>query len=250
MAWMASTTALLSYPLSAMTALTSDPAGTPARSALAWLTSACWPGDNSRTTGSSRPLTATWTLVPKPPRLRPRDWASCPPEDLRAPAAWGWARTTGESRTSHSRFGSWKSPKSLCHMPLRAQRSKGRQMVFHLPKYSGRSRHGAPVLAIHRMASMKRRLSLAGAPRATARAGRRSLIRSQSSSRMAWRGGMGSSGKWLSVYCLLNYSGHPRICPHDLILGLEMSRFARSCKDWYQLLEVCAVFSTLLADQD
>jgi DNA invertase Pin-like site-specific DNA recombinase len=35
-----------------------------------------------------------------------------------------------------------------------------------------------------------------------------------------------------------------------LILGLEMSRLARSCKDWYQLLEVCAIFGTLLADQD
>src|SRR5436190_3649853 len=35
-----------------------------------------------------------------------------------------------------------------------------------------------------------------------------------------------------------------------LILGVEMSRLARSCAAWYQLLEVCAVFSTLLADVD
>jgi DNA invertase Pin-like site-specific DNA recombinase len=35
-----------------------------------------------------------------------------------------------------------------------------------------------------------------------------------------------------------------------IIFGLEMSRLARSNKDWYQLLEVCAVFHTLLADQD
>lgn len=35
-----------------------------------------------------------------------------------------------------------------------------------------------------------------------------------------------------------------------LILGIEMSRLARSCKDWYQLLELCAVFQTVLADQD
>ena len=35
-----------------------------------------------------------------------------------------------------------------------------------------------------------------------------------------------------------------------LILGLEMSRLARSCKDWHQLLELCAIFRTLLADQD
>src|SRR5215472_13186728 len=35
-----------------------------------------------------------------------------------------------------------------------------------------------------------------------------------------------------------------------LVLGLEMSRLARSCKDWHQLLELCAIFRTLLADQD
>jgi DNA invertase Pin-like site-specific DNA recombinase len=35
-----------------------------------------------------------------------------------------------------------------------------------------------------------------------------------------------------------------------LILGLEMSRLARSCKDWHQLLELCAIFRTLLGDQD
>jgi len=35
-----------------------------------------------------------------------------------------------------------------------------------------------------------------------------------------------------------------------LILGIEMSRLARSNKDWHQLLELCAVFHSLLADQD
>lgn len=35
-----------------------------------------------------------------------------------------------------------------------------------------------------------------------------------------------------------------------LILGIEMSRLARSCRDWYQLLEVCAIFRTLIADVD
>jgi DNA invertase Pin-like site-specific DNA recombinase len=35
-----------------------------------------------------------------------------------------------------------------------------------------------------------------------------------------------------------------------LVLGLEMSRLARSSKDWHNLLELCAVFGTLLADQD
>src|SRR5215472_10315236 len=35
-----------------------------------------------------------------------------------------------------------------------------------------------------------------------------------------------------------------------LILGVEMSRLARSCKDWYQLLELCALFETLICDLD
>ncbi len=35
-----------------------------------------------------------------------------------------------------------------------------------------------------------------------------------------------------------------------LILGIEISRLARSCKDWHQLLEICALFGTLIADSD
>src|SRR5438876_1753186 len=35
-----------------------------------------------------------------------------------------------------------------------------------------------------------------------------------------------------------------------LILALEMSRLARCDTDWHHLLELCAVFGTLLADQD
>ena len=35
-----------------------------------------------------------------------------------------------------------------------------------------------------------------------------------------------------------------------LILGIEMSRLARCSKDWHHLLEVCALFGTLIADLD
>lgn len=35
-----------------------------------------------------------------------------------------------------------------------------------------------------------------------------------------------------------------------IVLGLEMSRLARSHKDWHHLFEVCAVFGVLLADED
>jgi DNA invertase Pin-like site-specific DNA recombinase len=35
-----------------------------------------------------------------------------------------------------------------------------------------------------------------------------------------------------------------------IILGLELSRLARSNKDWHQLIDVCGVFQTLLCDED
>lgn len=35
-----------------------------------------------------------------------------------------------------------------------------------------------------------------------------------------------------------------------IVFGREMSRLARSCKDWHQLLELCALFQVLLADAD
>ncbi len=35
-----------------------------------------------------------------------------------------------------------------------------------------------------------------------------------------------------------------------MVLGIEMSRLARSCRDWHHLLELCAVFGSLLADAD
>lgn len=35
-----------------------------------------------------------------------------------------------------------------------------------------------------------------------------------------------------------------------MVLGLEMSRLARSSKDWHAFFEMCAVFGTLIADED
>jgi DNA invertase Pin-like site-specific DNA recombinase len=35
-----------------------------------------------------------------------------------------------------------------------------------------------------------------------------------------------------------------------IVFGREMSRLARSCKDWHQLLELCGLFQVLLADAD
>ena len=35
-----------------------------------------------------------------------------------------------------------------------------------------------------------------------------------------------------------------------VIIGIELSRLARSNKDWHQLIELCAIFGTMLAGQD
>ena len=35
-----------------------------------------------------------------------------------------------------------------------------------------------------------------------------------------------------------------------LVLGVEVSRLARNCRDWHQLLELCALFDTLIVDAD
>jgi DNA invertase Pin-like site-specific DNA recombinase len=35
-----------------------------------------------------------------------------------------------------------------------------------------------------------------------------------------------------------------------IIMGYEVSRLSRNCADWHQLLELCAVFDTLIADTD
>src|SRR5262245_1417150 len=35
-----------------------------------------------------------------------------------------------------------------------------------------------------------------------------------------------------------------------IVIGIELSRLARSCRDWYHLMEKCALFDTLLADPD
>jgi DNA invertase Pin-like site-specific DNA recombinase len=58
------------------------------------------------------------------------------------------------------------------------------------------------------------------------------------------------SGKFVD-----NRSGFQRLMTEvslnhvGLVLGLELSRLSRSNKDWHQLIDVCAIFDTLLCDQ-
>ena len=70
------TSAFLSYPLSAITA----PGSWSASSASAWAMSDSWAAVRSSSTGCPRPSKLPWTLVPKPPRLRPRACSAWPPD--------------------------------------------------------------------------------------------------------------------------------------------------------------------------
>src|SRR5262249_11315298 len=104
-----------------------------------------------------------------------------------APAAQGWARAAVESRINHPRSSSRSASRTRRQTPFLAQRSKRRQTLLGLPNRSGRSAQGMPVRATYRTASTKRRLSSATPPRWP---GSRSLIRPQSASEIACRGGI------------------------------------------------------------
>jgi hypothetical protein len=93
-----------------------------------------------------------------------------------APAACWWARMTVESSIRHSRSGSCQTRNRRSHTPRLHQRLNRWKTEFHSPKRSGKSRHGAPVLAIHKTALMKPRLSSAVRPGSPGLPGSRSLI--------------------------------------------------------------------------
>ena len=93
-----------------------------------------------------------------------------------APAACWWARMTVESSIRHSRSGSCQACKRRPHTPRLDQRLNRWKTEFHAPNRSGRSRHGAPVRAIHKTALMKPRLSSAVCPGSPGLPGTQSLI--------------------------------------------------------------------------
>ena len=68
-----------------------------------------------------------------------------------APAASWWARITVLSRMSRSKSRSFSFSKTCSKMPLADQRASRLQTELQFPKRSGRSRQGAPVLAIQRL---------------------------------------------------------------------------------------------------
>ena len=110
-----------------------------------------------------------------------------------APAACTWARTIVVSRINWSKSG---SPPNACETRAQTpdfdQRLKRRNTLFQDPYRSGRSRQGAPVLAIHKTASTNSRF-LARRPRI----GNKPLINAHCSSVIAWRCNM-TGPPWLT----------------------------------------------------
>ena len=96
-----------------------------------------------------------------------------------APAACWCALTMVESMMRYSKSGSsTKALKRLSQTPFLAHRRKRWNTLFQAPNSKGRSRHGDPVRAIQRTASMNKRLSLPLLPRSPLLPGMRSSIRS------------------------------------------------------------------------
>ena len=72
--------------------------------------------------------------------------------------------------------------------PFLAHLRKRRNTEFHSPNSLGRSRHGAPVLAVHKTASRNSRLSLAERPRSPSFPGSNGATRSHYESLIMRRG--------------------------------------------------------------
>jgi len=100
-----------------------------------------------------------------------------------APVPCWWTRTIVPSIMAYSKS---RSPdnrsNSMSKTPLTAQRRNRRKLEFQLPKCSGKSRHGAPVPAIHKTASRNFRLSAAERPRSPTLPGSTGQTRSHCSS--------------------------------------------------------------------
>lgn len=100
-----------------------------------------------------------------------------------APTPCWWTRTIVPSINAYSKSGAPdKASKSRSNTPLSAHRRNRLDTEFHFPKPSGRSRHGAPVRAIHSTASRKSRLSAPDLPGSPGLPGTSGAIRSHCSS--------------------------------------------------------------------
>jgi len=112
--------------------------------------------------GVSQPVHGGVQLGPEPAPEASQRLVGAP--FFAAPAKCWWVRIMVLPRMSHTRSGSFNALKTHSQTPLADQRSNRLQIEFQFPKRSGRSRHGAPVLATQRTALTKRRLPEAVTP--------------------------------------------------------------------------------------
>lgn len=110
-----------------------------------------------------------------------------------APVPCWWTRTIVPSIMAYSKS---RSPDNRSNRrsktPFSAHLRKRRKLEFQLPKLAGKSRHGAPVPAIHKTASRNLRLSAADRPRSPTLPGSKGRTRSHCSSLNPCRSKMAS----------------------------------------------------------
>ena len=111
--------------------------------------------------GESSGITETMNFTGKPAPRAAKSLFASPPF---APAAETWPRTVVESMLCRrlSAIAWVRAVAAASHTPASLQRRKRWYTVIHLPYFSGRSRHGAPVRMRHRMPLTMSRLSCAG----------------------------------------------------------------------------------------
>jgi DNA invertase Pin-like site-specific DNA recombinase len=103
-------------------------------------------------------------------------------------------------------------------------------------------RQSSPQQVIENRESRERQYALADFARALGWPAERVLVIDDDQGQSGARAETRSGFQRLLAELMMDHVG--------IVLGLKMSRLARSSKDWHHLLEVCAIFGTILADQD
>jgi DNA invertase Pin-like site-specific DNA recombinase len=98
----------------------------------------------------------------------------------------------------------------------------------------------------------------AGAGRAPSRVSARQYALAERAVELGWPAGSvlvvdentGMSGRWAPRIGFRELAVEVGLGHVGVILALEVSRLARSSADWHQLLDLCALTGTLIADAD
>jgi len=165
-----------------------------------------------------------------------------------APAACWWARTIVLSRNTSSKSASSHNvANSVCQPPLSDQRAKRLNTLFHGPNSAGRSRHGAPVLAIQSTASINKRLSAPVRPRSPALPWRSGSIRRHWSLRRRSLGILSQTQKTECEHIYDSVNSPPPyrvICPHALVISSALNSFCSTNRACSKLVDTGDYYPT------